>query len=156
MNGPSHINAEFDHFLFASIGDQENGTPLSVLSMLARSDIDPWQEAARLAQMPKELAARSVASLIERLPNRRRGAPSSKVVAARLVELLPSHVSLISANQGIAQTIRSQALIWLTLGVVLGALVVAGSHAPPSSRNHAATPLTNTAWSSQASLRDSD
>ena len=174
MTGLSHINSEFDRFLFASIGDQENGTPLSVLSVLARSDIDPWQEAARLAQMPKELAAQSVASVIERLPNGRFGPPKSKVIAVRLIELLPSHVSLISANQSSAQTIRSRALIWLALGAVWGALVVAGSHAPPSNQNHAATTLTNTASSqrsqglaaraggrgmkpsSQASLRSSD
>ena len=163
MTGLSHINSEFDRFLFASIGDQENGTPLSVLSVLARSDIDPWQEAARLAQMPKELAAQSVASVIERLPHGRLDPPNSKVIAARLTELLPSHVSLISANQSSVQTIRSRALIWLALGAVWGALVVAGSHAPPSSQNHAATPLTYTATppnytasSSQASLRNSD
>lgn len=156
MTGLSRINSEFDRFLFAPIGDQENGTPLSVLSILARNDIDPWQEAARLAQMPKELAAQSVASVIERLPNGRWGPPNSKAIAVRLVELLPSHVSLISANQSSAQTIRSRALIWLTLGAVWGALIVAGSHAPPSSQNHAATPPNNTASSSQASLRDSD
>jgi hypothetical protein len=156
MTGLSHINSEFDHFLFASIGDQENGTPLSVLSVLARSDIDPWQEAARLAQMPKESAAQSVASVIERVPNGRWGPSNSKVIAARLVELLPSHVSLISANQGSAQTIPSRVLVWLTLGVLWGALVVAGVHALPSSQNRAASPLANTAWSSQASLRDSD
>jgi hypothetical protein len=156
MAGLSHINSEFDHFLFASIGDQENGTPLSVLSVLARSDIDPWQEAARLAQMPKELAAQRMAFVIERVPNGQRDRSNSKVIAARLVELLPSRFSLISANQSSIQTVRSRVLMWLALGVVWGALVVAASHAPPSSRNHAATSLTNTAGSSQVSLRGSD
>src|SRR5689334_15168843 len=134
MTSLSHLNSEFDHFLFASIGDQENGTPLSVLSVLARSDVDPWQEAARLARMPKELAAQSVASVIEGGINGRLSPSESKVIAGRLVERLPSHVSLISANRGSAKTIRFRALIWLTLGVALGALVVAGSHAPPSSQ----------------------
>jgi len=124
MTSVSQINSEFDHFLFSSIGDQENGAPLSVLSMLARSDIDSWQEAARLAQMPRELAARSVASTIERVTNGRWGQSKSKLIAARLVERLPSHGSLILANQGSAQTFRSPALIWLALGFAWGALVV--------------------------------
>ena len=46
------IGAEFDKFLGAPIGEGRNGTPLSVLSALARLDVDPWQEAASLARMP--------------------------------------------------------------------------------------------------------
>ena len=156
MTGLSHINAEFDRFLFASIGDQENGTPVSVFSAFARSDIDPWQEAARLAQMPKPLAARNVASVIEELPNGRWSPPGSEIIATRLVDLLPSHVSVTSASQGGAQTLGSRALTWLTFGALWGALVVAGSQAPPSSQKQAATPLTNTASSSQEPLRGSD
>jgi hypothetical protein len=49
----SVIPSEFNDFLFAPIGEQENETPLSVLSALARLDVDPWQEASRLAQLPK-------------------------------------------------------------------------------------------------------
>jgi hypothetical protein len=156
MASLSHINSEFDRFLFASIGDQENGTPVSVFSAFARSDMDPWQEAARLAQMPKPLAAQSVASVIETLPNGRWSSPDSEMIAIRLVDLLPSQVSLTSANQSTAQTIRSRALTWLALGAVWGALVVAGSHAPRSNQKHAGTSLTNTASSSQESLRASD
>ena len=48
---------EFDAFLYASLDEDNNGTPLSVLSALARLDVDPWEEAARLAQMPKKAAA---------------------------------------------------------------------------------------------------
>jgi hypothetical protein len=34
--------SEFDEFLFASVGDDSNAMPLSVLSMLARLDIDAY------------------------------------------------------------------------------------------------------------------
>jgi hypothetical protein len=44
----SPTNTQFDRFLFATL--HEHGeTPLSVLSALARQNIDAWQEAARLA-----------------------------------------------------------------------------------------------------------
>ena len=39
------IGAEFDKFLGAPVGEGRNGTPLSVLSALARLNVDPWHEA---------------------------------------------------------------------------------------------------------------
>ena len=47
----SYLGSEFDDFLFAPIGEERNGMPLSVVSALARSDLDPWQEAAQLARL---------------------------------------------------------------------------------------------------------
>jgi hypothetical protein len=51
-------------FLFAPIGEDRDGMLVSVLSGLARSDVDPWQEAARLAELPEETATQRLASLI--------------------------------------------------------------------------------------------
>jgi hypothetical protein len=51
------IGPEFDQFLGASIGEDRNGTGLSVLSALARLDVDPWKEATSLARLPREAAA---------------------------------------------------------------------------------------------------
>jgi len=61
---------EFDDFLFAPIGEERNGMVLSVISALAQLDLDPWQEAANLAQLPVTTAARRLASLIASLPDR--------------------------------------------------------------------------------------
>jgi hypothetical protein len=81
--------SEFNDFLFASIGEDSNGMLVSVLSGLARSDVDPWQEAAKLAQLPGEAATRELAALIGALPDG--SAPSSdpRTIATRLVALLP-------------------------------------------------------------------
>ena len=46
--------SEFNDFLFAPIGEDRNGMSVSVLSGLARTDVDPWKEAASLAQLPGE------------------------------------------------------------------------------------------------------
>lgn len=61
--------SEFDDFLFAPIGEDRNGMLVSVLSGLARSDVDPWQEAAKLAQLPGEIATKQLATLIGALPH---------------------------------------------------------------------------------------
>jgi hypothetical protein len=81
--------SEFDEFLFAPIGDEENGMTLSVISALARLGFDPWREAARLAGLPKPQAAAALAGLFGRLPS-----PAEQLAgvghAARLIDLLPS------------------------------------------------------------------
>jgi hypothetical protein len=83
------IGPEFDKFLGASIGEDRNGTTLSVLSALARLDVDPWQEATSLARMPREAAAVRLTALIEALPGEPASAFPSKTSAATLVALLP-------------------------------------------------------------------
>ena len=44
------LGREFDNFLFAPLGDDQNGPPLSVVSALAQLEVDPWQEALRACQ----------------------------------------------------------------------------------------------------------
>jgi len=52
---------EFDDFLCASIGEEENGMALSVMSAFARRNVDPWEEAARLSRLPRNVATESCA-----------------------------------------------------------------------------------------------
>ncbi len=83
------FGCEFDRFLYATVGDDTNGMPLTVLSALARMDVDPWEEAAKLAQLPPERAVAQLASLLGAL----RHAPVTDLdrarIAAALVALLP-------------------------------------------------------------------
>ena len=44
---------EFDSFLFAAVGEERDGIPLSVLSALSRLGLDPRDEAARLSRLTK-------------------------------------------------------------------------------------------------------
>ena len=83
------IGPEFGPFLFASIGEDRNGKLLSVLSMLARLDIDPWQEAASLARMSKETATARLTALIGALPDEPTAGVPIESVAGDLVALLP-------------------------------------------------------------------
>jgi hypothetical protein len=79
----------YNPFLFAVVGE-ELGLPLTVLTALTRLGIDPWAEAARLSDLPKDVAARMLAETFSALPQRDGEAPGSDAVAARLVSWLPA------------------------------------------------------------------
>ena len=83
--GQSKLNG----FLFADIGIEANGMPLSVISALARQGLEPWQEAERLAKLPHRAATEGLAGLIAALPASPWPMPDATAIAARLVALLP-------------------------------------------------------------------
>lgn len=79
----------YNEFLFATVGEEKAGVPLSVFSALTRLGFDPWREAARLAALPQETAARAFAVTIAMLPEGDWNAADSEAIAARLVSALP-------------------------------------------------------------------
>lgn len=83
------MRPEFDPFLFAPVGEEADGVPLSVLSALSRLDLDPRDEAARLSYLTKEIAADQLASMIARLSDRRWSLSEARRIACRLIERLP-------------------------------------------------------------------
>lgn len=85
----SDLASEFDDFLFAPIREDKNGMRLSVVSALARLDVDPWEEAAKLAAMPDEAATQRLSAMIASLPTEPATDPERRTIAARLVALLP-------------------------------------------------------------------
>lgn len=92
----SLLDSAFNEFLFAPIGEESNNTILTVLSALARLGTDPWQELARLAQLPREAAAQSLKAIIAKIPNGNWAPSDSGAIAARLVTLLPAKRALPS------------------------------------------------------------
>ena len=102
LTSASQLGSEFDDFLFAPIGADTNGMFLSVLSALALLDIDPWQEAAKLARLPIKTATERLASVIAVLPEKP-PALDPNMIAARLIALLPRQVcSNIASRQTLA------------------------------------------------------
>jgi hypothetical protein len=83
----SGLTPEFDDFLFARINADSEETPLSVLSVLARLGLDPWEEAAKLAQLPRASAVQRLVALIAAIPS---AYPDARTVSNRLICLLPS------------------------------------------------------------------
>jgi hypothetical protein len=105
------IGPEFDEFLCASVGEDRNGTGLSVLSALARLKVDPWQEAASLARMPRAAAVLRLTALIEELPDERAGVIPAKTSAADLVALLPRANNF---NVGSSDGVLASTGLWKT------------------------------------------
>ena len=78
MVSEAYIGHAYDDFLFESLGVQENGMDLSVLSALARAGVDPWAEAKRLATLPRQAAVAAILKFA-----------GDAETARRLVDLLP-------------------------------------------------------------------
>lgn len=141
----SFFRAEFDSFLYAPIGADTDAMPLSVLSALARLNVDPWKEAAELSELPRIPAAQRLASLIARLPGERWTHADSRTIADRLVELLPHRglAEVTSAGKALGLremtgSIRAKLLICAAL--VATVLIIAASCEPSSHGDDAATP----------------
>jgi hypothetical protein len=147
----SALATEFDDFLFASIGEERNGMLLSVISALARLNVDPWEEAANLAQLPMTTAARRLASLIAALRDRPSTNLDPGANAARLIAHLPRGLPVSSATalRGLtipaimqSQTFRYVAFILIV--VVLGSLSIAASQRSATGAHVAPAPTSNT------------
>jgi hypothetical protein len=85
----SSLGLEFNAFLFASIDEDASEAPLSVVSALARLDLDPWQEAAELTRLPRETAIQRLGALLTKLPGGSPAHSDSRTIAQRLIALLP-------------------------------------------------------------------
>jgi hypothetical protein len=114
---------EFDPFLFASVGEEIDGVPLSVLSALSRLDLDPRDEAARLSHLTKETAADQLARMIARLSDKRWTLSEARRIAGRLIERLPASTTAEKPDRfdtGAAPTPQpSQFLLYLALLIAL-------------------------------------
>jgi hypothetical protein len=114
---------EFDSFLFASVGEEVDGVPLSVLSALSRLDLDPRDEAARLSHLTKETAADQLARMIAGLSERRWTLSEARRVSGRLVERLPTSTGADKSDRfdtGAAPTPQpSQFLVYLAFLIAL-------------------------------------
>jgi len=88
-------HSEYNAFLFAAVGEEKVGLPLTVLTALTRLGFDPWREAARLSDLPRETATRVFAVTIAMLPEGDWKASDSEAIAARLVNWLPRQSAVI-------------------------------------------------------------
>jgi hypothetical protein len=83
------LRPDLDNFLFAAVGAEIDGMPLSMISALTRLGLDPWDEAGRLSSLRKQEAVTQLARLIVRLPGSVWSALEATSLAADLIDLLP-------------------------------------------------------------------
>jgi hypothetical protein len=131
----------YNDFLHAPLGHDSAGTEFTVLSALTRLGLDPWAEAARLADLSRPAAAQALTAAIARLPGVGLGGTwtesEAAAVALRLVGTLPKGstpeipqtpeaaalrptAARADAEAGVApvasRTARSSATTWLVWG----------------------------------------
>jgi hypothetical protein len=154
---PAH-DPRFDGFLFAPVGDDCNGTQVTVLSALARLDVDPRQEALELAGLPEEIACQRLDALIARLP----GVPALVLdhlaVAEQLIARLP-RLDAVRVSNGtaalsdMAARNRHVALIVFMVFLLLGQLTML-AHQPGTKDSAAKAPISSSGqtgeWRSHA------
>ena len=117
--------ARYTAFLFTVVGTETRDAPnsgedITVLTALTRIGIDPWEEAARLAVLPRDEAAQSLAATFINLPDTRWARGDATGTARRIVDTLPplSHRPPPPLGSGIFLTWRFWAAGSLVLALV--------------------------------------
>ena len=80
----------FERFLEAPVGEDRTGTSVSVLSMLARLNVDPWIEASDLAKMQETPARQRLVALLARFEDAPTLLSDQGRVASGLLAFLPN------------------------------------------------------------------
>ncbi|CUH76720.1 hypothetical protein TRM7557_01025 [Tritonibacter multivorans] len=118
--------SDYDAFLFAEVGEDRNGAAVTVLSALARLDLEPWTEARELARLAREDAQVRLTKHFEAVTDIPALALASEDRAAKLVLLLPKRAPLRipqSLETG-ADRFPNFPISWTTAALV-GAVVMA-------------------------------
>ncbi|MFL6605650.1 MAG: hypothetical protein ACJ8R9_30565 [Steroidobacteraceae bacterium] len=124
---PTHPGLQYTAFLFEPLGDDRNGVPLALASILGRMSLDPWSEAASLATMPAAVCVQKLASLLEAIPNHALQRLESNTLAERLVRLLPTRPNpAVFAPEPLAdsQATKRRPLVTYVVWIVLFCLVL--------------------------------
>lgn len=83
------LRPDLDDFLFATVGEERDGMPLSVISALTALGLDPWVEATRLSSLETHEAVEQLVPMIARLPGERWASSEVGKIALGLIERLP-------------------------------------------------------------------
>jgi hypothetical protein len=127
-------NSSFNAFLFAEVGTEQNGSPLTILSTLARLGKDPWAQAAEWARMPNAATTECLTQSIMQMPLCKPALVEAHATAGRLVMLLPRQ-SGTTGQTGSRTIVDVKLPAWLPLAVfcaVMGLMVMAGTYVASS------------------------
>lgn len=120
---------------------------LSVLSTLARRNLDPWKEAADLAKLPVDAAARRLASSIAGLPGAA-GRLEAGRAADRLILLLPKRAKSTApqnstVTNGALGMTKGSLVIWMVvMSLMMSVQLLAASRQQPAQTKQATASAT--------------
>jgi hypothetical protein len=121
------LTSRYDAFLFAPVYNEASGMALSVVSALARANVDPWEEATRLATMPNAIAERTLAATLDLIPGQNWNPAEAKTIAVRLIRLLPQPDE--SGPTAVSRTgAQQKSYWWVWLGFAIAIAVLAPRH----------------------------
>ena len=83
------LDPAFERFLYSFVGEDRNGSAVTVLSTLARLGLDPWTEAAKLSALEREPAVARLGVLLSRVRDVPGLGQDQGAVARKLASLLP-------------------------------------------------------------------
>lgn len=110
-------NPDFERFLYAPVGEDRAGSTVSVLSVLARLNLDPWAEAAELAALSRQAAGARLGLLLSRCRDVPQLGQDHQAVADDLARLLPERPAR-NASSGTAGP-KGMTLSWGTILAIL-------------------------------------
>ncbi len=84
---------DFDRFLYASVGEDRDGSAVTVVSAFARLGFDPWKEAAKLSSLGRDAACARLGRSLSEFKDVPSLALDHAAVAATLTSLLPNRLS---------------------------------------------------------------
>jgi hypothetical protein len=111
-------NASLNAFLLADIGEEINGSRLTILSALARLGKDPWDEAARWDREPKARAIDALTASIIDMPLRPEAILDARSIAARLILLLPTQ-SRRSTAKALSKPTQRVLAKWMWIAILV-------------------------------------
>jgi hypothetical protein len=119
--------ARYTPFLFTVVGTERrdalnSGEDITVLTALARIGVDPWQEAARLAVLPRVEAAESLAETFVNLPDTRWAEGDAAGTAQRIIDTLPKLTRRAPAP--LSPWIFLSWRFWAAVGLVLALIAL--------------------------------
>jgi hypothetical protein len=117
---------EFDNFLHASVGEDSNGVRVTVLSALARFGVDPWQEAAKLADLRQADAAERLDAIMLALTEMKLASVDHRALATRLAALLSAASNTSTGARKVVAFIPLTGNVWITVWVVMMAVLLIG------------------------------
>lgn len=106
-----------DEFLCAIVGTEPNGMALSLMSVFARLDNDPWREAGRLVELSRSEAIDSLARSIVGMPKSVWTLSDATTIATRLVTFLPKRLGSTEPRRSAHAAARL-----VRIGLVLAAI----------------------------------
>jgi hypothetical protein len=145
------LGPEFNDFLFAPIGMERNGKSLSVISAMARLDLDPWAEAKILSQLPAVSATQKLTSFIDGLQKTPAAPDVDRMIASQLIALLPGHTrtkmaaKAASVNAAAIEPRFSLLLFFVSMTIMLSIQFIMHAEYPPEHNNTAHAITSNAA-----------